>query len=196
VKAIESEGNSPGSSGADIQVPDETLRQLSRQLEYYFSSLNLSKDTYLRTLRELNDGYVPVTILANFAKVQLLCPFQSYEAVIKAADVFSEHLEVVYVDKESSERVSAENPNTLIAIGPKDSKPIELPSTPSFVRPTIAIPTVEAPPLPSSTTPVIQNTIILRDVPPGVTEDDLRVLFDFAKCPPIQEVYEDVANCW
>ena len=51
------------------------LSQLARQLEYYFSHQNLSKDTYLQTLRELNDGCVPATILANFAKVKAILTY-------------------------------------------------------------------------------------------------------------------------
>lgn len=42
---------------------------LARQLEYYFSTKNLSRDTYVQTLRSLNDGCVPVSILAGFGKV-------------------------------------------------------------------------------------------------------------------------------
>jgi La domain len=45
-------------------------RALARQLEYYFSSQNLAVDTYLQTLRELNDGCVPISIIANFSKVK------------------------------------------------------------------------------------------------------------------------------
>lgn len=45
-------------------------RALVRQLEYYFSSQNLAGDTYLQTLRELNDGCVPISIIANFSKVK------------------------------------------------------------------------------------------------------------------------------
>jgi La domain len=46
------------------------LYTLARQLEYYFSPQNLATDLYLRTLRDLNNGCVPVTILANFGKVR------------------------------------------------------------------------------------------------------------------------------
>ena len=45
------------------------LSLLSKQLLYYFSSTNLSKDTYLKTIMGLNSGYVPVVILANFQNV-------------------------------------------------------------------------------------------------------------------------------
>mmetsp|Transcript_4303 Transcript_4303/g.6005 ORF Transcript_4303/g.6005 Transcript_4303/m.6005 type:complete len:785 (+) Transcript_4303:811-3165(+) len=45
------------------------LSQLSKQLLYYFSNTNLSKDTYLKTIMGLNSGYVPTIILANFQNV-------------------------------------------------------------------------------------------------------------------------------
>ena len=121
-------------SPESVQAPyvsEDVLNQLSRQLEYYFSTVILSRDTYLRTLRELNDGCVPATIIANFAKVQLIFPHDSYFAVI---------------------------------------------SNPPLVG--------------------VQNTIILREVKEGVTEDDIRELFDFEKCPSIQQVVEDMSSFW
>lgn len=183
------------------QVSEETLEHLSRQLEYYFSTVNLSRDTYLRTLRDLNDGYVPATILSSFAKVQQLCtPLDGYNAVVMAATDFSDYLEVVHVDKETSKRVEEKGPNTLLAIGPKDSKPIELPATPTTFRPVLSannnndLLSSLSPPPPVTT--AVQNTIILREVVTGVTEDDIRELFDFEKCPPIKSVVEDMSNYW
>ena len=46
------------------------LQALTPQLEYYFSAANLSGDTYLRTLMDLNSGYVPVAAVATFGNVQ------------------------------------------------------------------------------------------------------------------------------
>jgi len=45
---------------------------LTPQLEYYFSPANLLGDTYLRTLMDLNSGYVPVGVIVNFGNVQRL----------------------------------------------------------------------------------------------------------------------------
>jgi len=181
----------------ETDLSEDVLRKLSRQLEYYFSTENLSKDTYVRTLRELNDGYVPATILANFGKVRsLLQQRHDIKAVVKAASDFSSHLEVVHVDKESSEKVlEVEGRQTILAIGPKDSKPIDMPQSirkQQQQQPTSA--TVNPSSTPSSDS--LQNTVILREVPHDVTEDDIRKLFDFEKCPPIQFVREDVASCW
>ena len=49
------------------QYDDATLVHLARQLEYYFSIANLDKDTYVETLRQLNDGYVQIPSGAGFA---------------------------------------------------------------------------------------------------------------------------------
>lgn len=175
----------------DLPLSDDILRQLSKQLEYYFSVENLSKDTYLQTLRELNDGYVPASILANFAKVRSLLENRlDAEAVVKAAADFSSYLEVVHVDKDSNKKVvETKDLQTILAVGPKDSKPIEIVSS---IDKQLA-------PVASNTSPAantIQNTVILREVGSGVTEDDIRELFNFEKCPSIQVVRQDVANCW
>jgi len=173
------------------EASEATMVLLSKQLEYYFSAINLAKDTYLRTLRELNDGYVPVAILITFGKVQSICPIDTYNAVVKAAADHSDNLVVVHVDKDTSKRVEEKGQNTLLAVGPKDMKPIELPVTPTTTRP-IIVSNPPSPPLAAQ----IQNTIILRDVAQGVTDDEIRQLFDFEKCPPIQSVKEDVSNYW
>ena len=45
------------------------VKQLAKQLTYYFSKQNLSTDVYLQTIMKLNSGYVPISILASFANV-------------------------------------------------------------------------------------------------------------------------------
>ena len=58
--------------GDEAEVEITVYKALARQIEYYFSSQNLMADTYLQTLRELNDGCVPVSIIANFSKVKTI----------------------------------------------------------------------------------------------------------------------------
>jgi len=78
-----------------------THQLLAGQLEYYFSVTNLSRDTYLSTLRELNDGYVPLSIIANFGKVQAFAPYESaWDAVCAAATDYSDLLEMVELDEQ------------------------------------------------------------------------------------------------
>lgn len=201
---------------------NEVLENLARQLEYYFSEANLCKDTYLRTLRDLNDGYVPASILANFQKVQFICPgADSIQAIIQACDAVDENnhnnkkytdkLHTVFVDKESSKTVQHQSSSTLIAIGPIDKQPIKLSEAdtarllqtpPTQPRP-IADIASKIPSPPSTTTPTttssssVQNTIILRETPANTTEEEVRSLFASATCPPVLKAHhDDLGNCW
>lgn len=186
---------------------------LARQLEYYFSTTNLAKDTYVSTLRSLNDGYVPISIIANFGKVQALVPHQemSVEAVRTAASDFSELLEVVEVDAKTGKRVVVdEDPTkktatTVPAVGPVSGEPIPMsligsmssqPGTPAHEKtpdtPGVSK-TVSSVALPASS---IQNTVIVREAPEGTEEDTIREIFAFEACPVILSVHLDLQNCW
>jgi len=107
-----------------------THELLARQLEYYFSEANLSRDTYLSTLGDLNDGYVPLSIIANFAKVQALAPFESaLDAVCSAATDYSELLEMVELNEQSRKvavvtNESTDNSDTIWAVGTISGKAI------------------------------------------------------------------------
>ena len=94
ISFIATEGSNRSSNGGEVggvtgggggreqelnqqQREQQQLQTLARQIEYYLSPENLATDTYLQTLRQLNDGCVPVSILANFAKVKAIltsCP--------------------------------------------------------------------------------------------------------------------------
>lgn len=163
---------------------DATLAQLARQLEYYFSQANLDKDTYVETLRQLNDGYVPVSILQRFSKVQAFTPIETVDAVVKAATDFSSLLEVASIDTKTGKRVIEGVPGaiTILAVGSTSGKPLDLTGLPGVVPTTPKSP--------------VQNTIIIREVETTVTEEVVRALFDDEHCPPIQSLYLDVFNCW
>ena len=165
-------------SSETASLPDEQehqdllLSSLARQLEFYFSPANLPRDTYLQTLQSLNDGYVPISIIANFAKVRAICN-GSIQAVIKAASEHTSLLEVVHISTVTNKQVPEQDENAILAVGPCAQPSLVAPKTP------------------------IQNTIIIRDVPEDVKEEDVRGLFqDNETCPPLQEVHLDVANCW
>lgn len=174
----------------------DVLSVLAKQLEYYFSDQNLRRDTYLSTLRELNDGCVPATILGNFSKVQALVGSDvAYYAVLRAARDYSAELVVAHVDKDSGKQVPEEEEevtsqnNTLLCVGTKTRQPISsLKATTKEFLPAVAV----TPPL----TAALQTTIILRDVPTAATEATVRQCFDFDACPSIVSVHEDVAHCW
>lgn len=196
----------------DEEQQQHVHQLLARQLEYYFSTANLEKDTYVSTLRSLNDGYVPVSIIANFAKVQSLAPMESaLPAVQTAACEFSELLEIVMVDSETGKRVQSDDgasPSSaklVMAVGPVSGEPIPLNqpninsgameenvTTPAPVK---GMSTTFSS-MPGSSSNGVQNTIILRETPDGVTEKNVRELFLFEGCPAIEEIHLDLQNCW
>ena len=173
----------------------DVLERLARQVEYYFSDVNLEKDAYVSTLRSLNDGYVPLSIISNFGKVLMLAPQDSIDAVRKAATNCSELLEIVHIDKRTGKRLDDKfetvslDSQTVEAVGPKTGAPIPMssiqthPSSPCASKPMAA-------PAP------VQNTVIIRDVPEGTQDSHIRDLFSSETCPQIQSLYPDVANCW
>jgi hypothetical protein len=197
------------------------LTQLARQLEYYFSSQNLAKDTYVQTLRQLNSGCVPVAILANFSKVKLLLSSPSgmtptsvtttsalleeeerVHAVLQASTEHSEgRLRVVSIDTGSGKIVTDETPsgaNTILAIGTHDNEPLTIGATTTSCTTAISASTAPsaATVLPSSPLGTSTNTMILRDVIPQVTEQDIQSLFTFEGCPAVESIRQDVGNCW
>mmetsp|Transcript_65834 Transcript_65834/g.189814 ORF Transcript_65834/g.189814 Transcript_65834/m.189814 type:complete len:517 (+) Transcript_65834:82-1632(+) len=182
---------SPSQEGPSFEANAVVLERLARQVEYYFSTANLEKDTYVATLRSLNDGYVPISIIANFGKVKTLVPYEALSAVHMAAAEYSDLLEVVHIDTQSGKRVEedtlASNPElqTVEAVGPKSGQPIpmdKIQSSPFPIKPVTTLP--------------VQNTLIIREAPEGTEESTIRELFTFEKCPQIKELHLDVANCW
>ena len=191
--------NSASVSGSepDLTLSDEgeaLLRQLARQVEYYFSTANLSKDTYVATLRSLNDGYVPISIIANFGKVRALVPYDGVNAVLKAATDYSNLIEVVMINTQTGKKVPFDEitedtkVKILQAVGPISGEPIPVSEISALQSPS------SSPSTPTSQP--VQNTVILREVPNDVTEDNVRELFTFESCPPVQSVRSDVANYW
>jgi La domain len=182
------------------------LKKLALQLEYYFSTHNLSKDTYLQTLRSLNDGCVPARILANFGKVKSIAAldgeaaFLSEECRINAIldTIREKHTELFQIHSidartgkiTSSGCIDLSVPGkTIIAIGTTSKEPLNV--DPVATSPLLMSRSITSPA--SSRT----NTIILRDVPLTVTEEEIRTLLnEIYGCPPIANVIKDVANCW
>lgn len=165
--------------------------QLARQLEFYFSKTNLSLDTYLQTLQNLNEGCVPVSILANFGKVKTILYTRNEqgrcEDVITAANLFSNQLQVVSIDTRTGKKREKEDDTatsgTIFAIGTTSGKPID--------RPLAAQDSAD-----SSSTTTTCSTLVLRDVHPQAAEEDVRGLFAFEGCPSIVHIARDVCFCW
>jgi len=195
-----------------------THQLMARQLEYYFSTANLSNDTYMSTLRDLNDSYVPISIIAIFAKVQALAPYDSaLEAVVTAATKHSDLLEIVELDEEGKRITSnqeekkdeTEQATVIIqAIGSISGKPIPMSQIPKTDKPkrTKIVSAISTAPVPASNPEQsapsgssgrnVQNTVILREVAKDVDEETLRSLFKFEGCPSIESIREDLHNCW
>ena len=186
------------------QVNPTVLKQLALQLEYYFSKHNLSRDTYVQTLRKLNDGCVPVRILANFGKVKAIVALDVSFTMNEEARTqaildtirrgYTESLQIHAVDAISGRIVSSstnETPipgKTILAIGTVTREPLNV--DPLATSPLLSR-TITNPGIPTA------NTIILREVPTSVTEEEIRILFnEIPDCPPITSITQDVANCW
>ena len=184
----------------------QQLQALARQIEYYFSKQNLEIDTYLQTLRNLNDGCVPVSILANFAKVKailtpgnkgskpkvpvaalLLEEESRIHAVLQAVNEYTEVLQIHSIDTATGKITTDETPSsalTILAVGSPDPR--------STVR-CVTSPSSAASSLPLAAT----STIILRDVDPLVQEEEVRSLLErMDNIPTTTRVVSDVANCW
>ena len=177
------------SSSTILSLEEKDLNQLARQVEYYLSTANLAKDTYVATLRSLNDGYVPLSILANFGKVRAIARLDGVDAVRKAATDHSDLLEVVCINTNTGKRALKEEEalsTTLEAVGPIGGEPIQLTETDIAPESPVAAPSP----------PLVQNIVILREVPADVAEEQVRELFSFETCPSIKSLHLDVANCW
>jgi hypothetical protein len=176
------------------------LTQLSKQLEYYFSQQNLANDPYLQTLRDLNDGCAPVNILANFTKVKLLLPMADDDvrihAILQAATQYSELLRVLSIDTSTGHVATDLTPSsakTILAVGPVGQEPLSLSSSSSAATASARTSTGAA----ASSSPPLPSTIILRDVLPDVTEEQVRVLFEqLQDCPTVTSIHMDVGICW
>jgi hypothetical protein len=174
------------------------LTQLAKQLEYYFSQKNLANDTYLQTLRDLNDGCAPVSILANFTNVKrLLQPVVDDDVrihlILQAATEYSELLRVLSIDTSTGSVATDLTPSsakTILAVGPVGQEPLSL--SPKGKAAPSANATAS-----TSTFQPLPSTVILRDVLPDVTPEQVRELFEqLQDCPNVVSIHMDVGCCW
>jgi hypothetical protein len=186
------------SSGILTHSPSASvLTQLARQLEYYFSTRNLSRDTYVQTLRSLNDGCVPVSILASFSKVKVIVNGDDesrLHAILQAATEYSDLLQVSSIETATGKITTDDTPSsatTILAIGPAGREPLALGE--DKLRKSQSVASISSY---ESSPGVSTNTIILREVHPDVTEVEVRELFNFEGCPTIDCIWPDVACCW
>jgi lupus La protein len=75
-----------------IQLDDETVKKVIRQVEFYFSDSNIPRDTFLRnTINESEDGMVSLALICSFSRMRGHLGLGE----VKAEDVPEETVEAV-----------------------------------------------------------------------------------------------------
>jgi hypothetical protein len=183
--------------------------QLVKQLENYLAPANLCHDTYLKTLQSLNDGCVPCAVLANLANIKALLwatpaltrRFVTDEsrmqilrqAVQEVVPCCGGGMTVVAIDRASGVAVRQESvalegtAATIWAVRPAPDKVAS--DEAHGATPSDALsPTQNAP----------SETVLLRDVQPTVTEEEVRNLLQqqLPDSPRVVSVSLHGTNCW
>ncbi|KAK9492564.1 hypothetical protein V1508DRAFT_418328 [Lipomyces doorenjongii] len=78
-------------SDASVLPPSSDSAAILKQVEFYFSDQNLPKDKFLWTTASANDGWVPISTIASFARMRR---FQPLDAIVSALCQSEELLEV------------------------------------------------------------------------------------------------------
>jgi hypothetical protein len=171
------------------------LEALSKQLVYYFSPVNLLKDTFLNEVMSLNAGCVPVDILAKFSNIQRIVSSSQIQDsttddiprllcdAVYGSDYYRQLLRIIVVDQNGQfvahfgqEYLPSDQCTYFLAIGPTDKLQLE-----GYQL--------------SSHDATIKNVIILRDVDDQATEDDIRAVFSHSS-PGILGIQKDIEHCW
>jgi hypothetical protein len=192
---------------SSLQDNEELISALAKQLQYYFSSQNLAKDTYLNTIMQLNSGCVPISILTGFANVnRIVVKFAGdvdiadidVQSLLQKSALGSNDLKIVLLGHDGlvlathgDDGFEAQRgPLTFDAIGSRSDY----------------ISTSNANAKPEGTAAAVEEadkkltTVILRDVPESATEEDIRNIFKTddsnVVAPTITSVQKEVGQCW
>ncbi len=177
-------------------------QQLERQIAYYFSPSNMKTDTYLRTLQELNDGCVPVRALANFGKVKRILwatPTLTRQYLEEEARM---DMIVRSIQQSETSILQVEEIDTLTGKILKESDDRHARNTIEGIRVKpgidLSMGSSGETNVSNSLSETVAKTILLRDVHPDVSEEQVRhlLLNEVVNCPPVVSVHRDVANCW
>ncbi|CAO3607344.1 unnamed protein product [Cunninghamella blakesleeana] len=61
--------------------------KIRKQVEFYFSDSNLPYDKYLWTLHQSNEGWIPISTIANFKKMKMISEdFDTFVAALKESE--------------------------------------------------------------------------------------------------------------
>jgi len=179
---------------------------LSKQMLYYFSTQNLSNDTYLKTMMELNSGYVPVSILSNFANITRIISSSlkadetiynvDVPSLLRHAALRSEFLdvavlnhqgEIIAEDKDGNYRLEAGRLN-FFAIGPSSIRPKDADKVQPLRQ--------DLKKTQKDKTNDSANIVILRDVAKDAVEEDIRAAFQSDSSFVITDIRRDIENFW
>lgn len=197
----------------DIQksgARDELLESLAKQLSYYLSTQNLSSDTYLNTIMELNSGHVPVTIVSNFSNITRIIADSLTDderisdldvpGLVREASIRSEFLEVAVLNQNGSPIAKDEDGTyeletgrlTFFAVGPTSVRPAHH----DTIKPLRRDRKQNSGKIVKSDNTI--NILILRDVPEEATEEDIRDIFKKPTDTSIEitDVQREIGNCW
>jgi len=207
---IESLANDDKEEGVKKPETSENLLELlAKQLLYYLSSQNLSNDTYLKTLMELNSGHVPVNIVSNFSNITRIIrdsladgeTISSLDVpgLVREASLRSAFLEVVVLDQNGGIITNVEDGNyqletgrvTFFAIKPTSDRPTDHDTTHSLRRDRKQEFGEKA----KNDSP---NIIILRDVHEDATGKGICEVFkkNATTSGWVTDVRRDAGNCW
>lgn len=67
-----------------VELTEEKKAQIIRQLEYYFGDINLPRDKFLKEQTQLEEGWVPLTVLLTFKRLRDICDDPEVIAVVIA----------------------------------------------------------------------------------------------------------------
>lgn len=201
-------------SDQNIDVPtsetsEELLDSLAKQLLYYLSTQNLSDDTYLKTIMELNSDHLPVSIVSNFSNITRIIKDSLVDGetisscdvpgLVREAAFRSQFLEVAVLNQNGIIVSKVEDGNhqletgrvTYFAIAPTSLRPTDHDTSTPLRRDNVQG-------LGEKAKNDTANIIILRDVHEDATEENIREVFHRTVNTSIDitDVQSEIGNCW
>lgn len=73
----------PSTSAAPALSKEEAEKETLRQIEFYFSDVNLPFDKFLWTLTRKEDGWVPIATVSSFKRMKPMREALSEEEIVK-----------------------------------------------------------------------------------------------------------------
>jgi hypothetical protein len=187
-----------------LEENEQLVSALTKQMQYYFSPQNLAKDTYLNTIMQLNSGFVPISILSGFANLNRIIARTTggvidmsdldVQRLLETSALNSQALKMVLLDQDGKVVASHGDDGYEAQKGPLTFEAV---GSCSEYSPTASENEQE---LSSEEEDKKSSTVILREVPDGATEEDIRNVFksDDANVvdPNITSAKKEVGQYW